>query len=65
MKSLVVSYDDGGEERAAILRGERKGWIFWYVGSPVTSRSLDTGAPRAYTFVANDSRGRRFVATSE
>ena len=58
-KSLVVSYDDGGEERAAILRGERKGWIFWYVGSPVTSRSLDTGAPRAYTFVTNDSRGRR------
>ena len=65
MKSLVVSYDDGGEERAAILRGERTGWIFWYVGSPVTSRSLDTGAPRAYTFVTNDSRGRRFVATSE
>jgi len=64
MKSLVVSYDDGGEERAAILRGERKGWVFWYVGSPVTSHSLEDGAPSAYVFVPNDARGRRFVPTS-
>ena len=57
LKSLRIVYDDGGEETAAILRGERKGWVFWYVGSPVRSRALD--GPRAFRFVA-DGR-RRFV----
>lgn len=57
LKSLRIVYDDGGAETAAILRGERKGWVFWYVGSPVRSHALD--GPRAFRFVAEDPR--RFV----
>lgn len=32
LKFLRIVYDDGGAETAAILCGECKGWVFWYVG---------------------------------
>ena len=52
VKKLSIALVD---EPAAALRGKRKGWVFWYVGSPVRAHD---GAE--YAFVPGDPT-RRFV----
>jgi len=54
VKNLHIAYEDD-EEIAAAMRGERKGWIFWYCGSPVLAHD---GSEYAF---APGERGERFV----
>lgn len=54
VKNLRIAYEDD-EEIAAAMRGERKGWIFWYCGSPVLAHDGSE-----YAFAPGEG-GERFV----